>query len=330
VTSTVTCRSGGVFGPVGTATSSGVQKLEMGTRQPTPLEVIGISRGTPGLKPELPLAGNVSENSTRIENTTSKCDAVGDGDGGVFVPPPSDCGTRPIKPVTLKLEYVRPNEMSIVLGAASQIEATTPFQQCARAPAYRIARSGVELPEAWLLPEQSRCRTVARSASRAGSSPLILVGKGGTKMVCRDAAAEVAACHEAARGSSSPLIIVEPGKQRRVRYVCKEGGRRQLPCESTSPTSSPLFPVRGKPRDCDDRDKEEKVCETSLRARGARGGQSPVFTVKGRPAPARPVGPCKFIITRTSFRRFGKSGSYTGTISTTWKLTLAPKRVPVK
>ena len=173
------------------------------------------------------------------------------------------------------------------------IEPATPYNRCVTLPTQGLARSSVELPEVWLLPELNRCRRVARGLARAGNSPLIFVGKGGkggARTVCRDRAAELAACREhAARNNSSPLLIdtTGKGKRRRFRYVCKENGEEARHCESASGTSSPLLPIGGKPRGCADKDQEEKVCETTLRARGS---QSPMFLAKGI------FGPCKFTI----------------------------------
>ena len=326
--SDVQCWSDGAFRKVGTSTSNGTQKVVLGTSQPTSLEVQGWGEGRPWFQPDLPLTGTVTQNSSTSDNMTAECDAVGDGGGGQpYVPPPPDCGTRPIKPIALKLEYARPQELSIRLGGfGTMIEPATPYNRCVTLPTQGLARSSVELPEVWLLPELNRCRRVARGSARAGSSPLIFVdkgGKGGARTVCRDRAAELAACREhAARNNSSPLLIdtTGRGKRRRFRYVCKENGEHARHCESASGTSSPLLPIGGKPRGCADKDQEEKVCETTLRARGS---QSPMFLAKGI------FGPCKFTITRTSWRRFGTPGGYNGTVATKWILRLAPKRVPV-
>lgn len=321
-TDDVQCWSGGAFRTVGTTSSRGSQKVVLGTREPTSVEVQSWGEGRPWFRPDLPLTGTLAADSSTTDNLTAECDAVGDGGGGgPYVPPPPDCGTRPIKPTALRLEYARPQELSIRLGFGATIEPQTPFNRCVIIPAQGLQRSSVELPEVWLLPELNRCRRAARGSARAGSSPLLLVGKGGTRTLCRDRAAELAACREAARGGSSPLLIDKSGKgKRRVRYVCREGSPHAQNCDSTSGTSSPLMLIRRKPRGCEDKDREEKECETTLRARGS---QSPLFLVKGK------LGPCKFTITRTSWRRFGSPGGYNGTVSTRWKLTLVPKRVPL-
>ena len=174
------------------------------------------------------------------------------------------------------------------------------------------------------MPELNRCRRVARGSSRAGSSPLILVGGGGRAERARSAATGPPSSRpvEGTRGGGARRRCYRQegrGKSRRqVRYVCKEGGPRAQHCESSSGTSSPLLPIKGKPKGCVDKDREEKVCETTLRARGS---QSPMFPVKGT------LGPCKFTITRTSWRRFGTPGGYNGTVATKWTLRLVPKRV---
>ena len=73
--------------------------------QPTSLEVQGWGEGRPWFQPDLPLTGTVTQNSSTSDNMTAECDAVGDGGGGQpYVPPPPDCGTRPIQPIALKLE----------------------------------------------------------------------------------------------------------------------------------------------------------------------------------------------------------------------------------
>jgi hypothetical protein len=321
-TGDVRCWSDGAFRTVGTTTSRGSQKVVLGTSEPTSLEVQSWGEGRPWFRPDLPLTGTLAADSSTTDNLTGECDAVGDGGGGGgYVPPPADCGTRPIKPTTLRLEYARPQELSIRLGFGATIEPQTPFNRCVIIPSQGLQRSSVDLPEVWLLPELNRCRRAARASARGGSSPLLLVGKGGRRTLCRDRAAELAACREAARGGSSPLFIDKSGKGKRVRYVCKEGSPHAQSCDSTSGTSSPLLPVGGKPRGCEDKDREEKKCETTLRARGSH---SPFLLVKGK------LGACKFTITRTSSRRFGSpGGGYNGTVSTRWKLTLVPKRVPL-